>query len=588
MVRGFSTLATYVVGDHVVQAGVLYRAIANNGPGAFAGANWSKMMTLADVSGAYLPLAGGTLTGDLLIAKVNPTLTLNKAASGQGSAVIGQNNGLPRWAAYLGDGSAESSGNAGSHFSIFRYTDAGTFIDSPFNINRVTGQINAVGSIVITGAAVSINPATGGAAVALNPTTAAQQALINLYQTSALKWQFGKQISDAFLLYDFASSTTVFTTNSNGTTFNFGRSVILNADPTTALGAATKQYVDAGDADPRDFSRRNLLRRNGGFEVWQRGAGGSASFAVAAGPPGAYTADGWYAFCQAGSAVTVAQVAGLVSGSQWAAKYQRNAGQTGVGSHTFNFPLDTDELYPMLGKFVRLSFVAKAGANYSAASGNVSVFLIVGTGSPVRSIIGFTGQTTPITVVQALTTTSTQFAFTSSVFIPVSTRQAEVSFLWTPVGTAGADDSFTIDDVQLEVVQDANQVASPFERLVFQEQLALCQRHFAKTHEYTTVPSSVAGAGGATQGSTIVAAASAKAVVANWRFPVPMRVAPTVTGWNPSAANNEVRNMSAGVDCSGTTVVGVTSSAVTFGSTGNAGGAVGDRWALHMSAEAGI
>jgi len=127
--------------------------------------------------------------------------------------------------------------------------------------------------------------------------------------------------------------------------------------------------------------RRNLLRRNGGFEVWQRGAGGAAVISAPSG--NVYTADGWYMNVPASQASTVTQVAGLVDGSQWACKVQRNAGQTGVAAMTFGFPLDTDELYPLLGQWVSMSYTAVAGANWSPASGNLAIRLAYGTGTPI-------------------------------------------------------------------------------------------------------------------------------------------------------------------------------------------------------------
>jgi hypothetical protein len=49
----------------------------------------------------------------------------------------------------LGDSTAESGSNAGSNFSISRYTDAGAFIASPISINRSTGLVSFVGTTTI-------------------------------------------------------------------------------------------------------------------------------------------------------------------------------------------------------------------------------------------------------------------------------------------------------------------------------------------------------------------------------------------------------------------------------------------------------
>lgn len=158
-VRFHSTLASYSIGDYVVQGGVLYRATSSSVPGAFVPGNWSKVMAQADLTAAYLPLAGGTLTGSLVV-----------------------------------------------------------------------------------------NPATAGAYVTLNPTAASQQAMVNLSQSGAGKWQLGKQTDDSFILYDSVAPGNVITIPSNGTTITFSRGLILPANPSAALGAATKQYVDSADA----------------------------------------------------------------------------------------------------------------------------------------------------------------------------------------------------------------------------------------------------------------------------------------------------------------------------------------------------
>lgn len=67
-VRYFSSLANYVIGDFVWQGGVLYRAIAASSPGAFNAGNWSAVLTAALGSTLYLALAGGTLTGPLVLS----------------------------------------------------------------------------------------------------------------------------------------------------------------------------------------------------------------------------------------------------------------------------------------------------------------------------------------------------------------------------------------------------------------------------------------------------------------------------------------------------------------------------------------
>ena len=95
----------------------------------------------------YLPLAGGTLTGNVDIQPLSGNAALRfhtAAAGGQNNlaAYIGAN---PRWVMNLSDGAAESGGNAGSNFALLRCTDAGAGIDSPLTIERKTGAVTIKG-----------------------------------------------------------------------------------------------------------------------------------------------------------------------------------------------------------------------------------------------------------------------------------------------------------------------------------------------------------------------------------------------------------------------------------------------------------
>ncbi len=93
------------------------------------------------INSGYLPLSGGTLTGDLNIIKASPDLLLSKAASGQNVTIEGRTAAVARWKTFLGDSTTESGGNAGSNFSISRYDDSGVFISSPISITRSSGLI---------------------------------------------------------------------------------------------------------------------------------------------------------------------------------------------------------------------------------------------------------------------------------------------------------------------------------------------------------------------------------------------------------------------------------------------------------------
>jgi hypothetical protein len=147
------------------------------------------------------------------------------------------------------------------------------------------------------------------------------------------------------------------------------------------------------------------------------------------------------------------------------------------------------------------------------------------------------------------------------------------------VGTSGA--TFYITGVQLEVGTNA----TSFENIDIARLTVQCQRYYAKTFPQGTAPAQNAGATGALMqqdsGSTSYGAQL------GWRFPVTMRTTPsTITFYNPSAANANVRNLATNADCtnaassvptsdSGTNIVGVSSS-----------GLAGQTLAVHITASA--
>lgn len=278
---------------------------------------------------------------------------------------------------------------------------------------------------------------------------------------------------------------------------------------------------------------KNILFGNGSFEVWQRGAGASASISLGGvAPTVAYTADRWYLNTNANQACTIAAVAGLTTGSILAAKVQRNNAQTGVGALTFGYPLDTESCYAIRGNKVTLSFTAKAGANFSPTSGTLTASVNVGTGTPVKFTVGYTGGVVLATSNIALTMTATQYIIIGTVAAGTTIAQAEVTFTWTPVGTAGADDSFTIDDVQLEIQTTADYLTTPYDRVPYSTCLQDCKQHFQKTYAYGAAPTTVSALGAL----QLISAATSRCGI-YWQMPSPARIAtPTYTTYSPLSA----------------------------------------------------
>src|SRR4029077_16398173 len=220
----------------------------------------------------------------------------------------------------------------------------------------------------------------------------------------------------------------------------------------TDLGGALTQYMQEFIAQP---ANRNILWMNGSFEVWQRGSGDTSVISVAA-STALYTVDRYILGAQAGQDSTVAAVTGLITQSKLGARVRRTAGQTGTGQMYFTYPLDTDEVFRMKGKFITITFLVQAGANWSPTSGTLFINLYTGTaaGGPAqRGLTPYTGEVNPLSAAVNLTPGGAivTISINSSAIVPTNATQAEFSIIWNPTGTAGAADDFTIDDVQIEV-----------------------------------------------------------------------------------------------------------------------------------------
>jgi len=107
--------------------------------------------------GIYVAKTGDTMTGDLTINKSLPSINLDRTDAND-AVIRGRRGGLNRWVLDLGDLTAESTGNVGSNFDIYRYNDAGTFIDASLTINRASG--NATFAKAIIAASVQANTGT--------------------------------------------------------------------------------------------------------------------------------------------------------------------------------------------------------------------------------------------------------------------------------------------------------------------------------------------------------------------------------------------------------------------------------------------
>jgi hypothetical protein len=241
-----------------------------------------------------------------------------------------------------------------------------------------------------------------------------------------------------------------------------------------------------------------------------------------------YTLDRWLAFRGAAKIYNVSQQPTSDTTNlpfiQFCARVGRPSGNTDLQPVFFTQSIETLNSRPFAGKTVTISFYARAGANYSAASTVLVSELISGTGTDQNSIAGFTGATVVVSQNNTLTTTWQRFTATGTV--ASTANELGLNFLYTPVGTAGAADYFEVTGVQIDI----GNVALPYRTagVSYQEELAMCQRYY-----YRNTPGTAYGfQGGLAYAQTTTIADTP------FSTPVPMRVVPTALEVSNVAIND--------------------------------------------------
>jgi len=237
--------------------------------------------------------------------------------------------------------------------------------------------------------------------------------------------------------------------------------------PLTLTGNLTFSDGSVQTAAASPYVLKNRII-NGAMQIWQRGT----SFTSASG----YTADRWTTV--GNSATNLSQstsVPTVTTGNafQYSAKVGRTASSTSTLTQLIAQCIESNNCYDLSGQTVTLSFWAKAGANYSSTSNILSLALYTGTAADqgILNYVSWTGAASVSTNIN-LTTTWTKYTYTTTLGSGI--LEAGLFFYYSPTGTAGADDNFYITGVQLEIGTSA----TPFERRLYNQELANCQRYY--------------------------------------------------------------------------------------------------------------
>ena len=314
---------------------------------------------------------------------------------------------------------------------------------------------------------------------------------------------------------------------------------------------------------------------NGQMNVSQLLVDTAANFSTA----GTYGIDRWNMVAQAlGGTIQYQRVTGDAT-SRYAIRMSRTSG-TNTGNLNMLQALESINSYRFAGRQVTFSFRARRGSAYL---GGLFATMLTGTGvdqsAPSAYVPSWTGS------VQQNFTLSGTLGTTFSTFSGTLTAAANASQLAVSIstgaftGTGTANDWLEITDVQLEV----GSVATPYENIDFATELARCMRYYEKSFTLATVP--VQNAGAASVFTMFSGKAATGVNVAGIPFQVRKRIAPTITLFNPGAANAQVRDFGASVDCSATTGVG-TENGISMTYTGNAATTIGNSTGINWTANA--
>ncbi len=140
---------------------------------------------------------------------------------------------------------------------------------------------------------------------------------------------------------------------------------------------------------------------------------------------------------------------------------------------------------------------------------------------------------------------------------------------------------FRLTGVKMEL----GTATSPLGVAGFDDELLRCLRYYQKSFLYATAPAQNAGSNTGEQifPQTVAASTSFNTVTVPL---LPMRGVPTITFYNPNAANAQVRNRNTNTDCTLTTAYNNTEKLFTIQATTPGGSATAQTLAVHWGAEA--
>lgn len=320
---------------------------------------------------------------------------------------------------------------------------------------------------------------------------------------------------------------------------------------------------------------------NGGFAINQRAASSSAD--------DTYCLDRWYVLTQSG-AVAASQLADPENGAPFALRLtqsQASAQRIGVAQI-----IESANCRDLRGALATL-----AGRVRRSDGGDVRCAVLEWTGAADAVVSDVVNDWTSASYsaggffnaanlnVLAVGETATSAAVWAKLTALSATFGASVNniiiVVWSE-GTMAQNATFDLNRMQFE----AGGSPTPFEHRPFSVERSMCMRYFEKSFRDATEPAQNVGA---VTGERFWLASIAGAGTQqghDTRFQASKRVIPTMTLYNPAAANAQARDLSLAQDCSATQYFGVSENGFATNCIGHASTGVGHILGIHWTADA--
>jgi hypothetical protein len=308
---------------------------------------------------------------------------------------------------------------------------------------------------------------------------------------------------------------------------------------------------------------------NGGMQIAQRGAVNCSNGSYFGGCDR-------YIVQTSATGVSAGQVQQAANANMASGFSQQIAGLTTTGTSTIGIKqrLESTAVADFNNKTITIS--GKAYQN-TGASINISVGIL-----KANALNDFTG----VTQIGSYQTVSipnnavTPFSVSFALGATDATNGLQTDFLFSAI-SAVTTKNFEFGELDIRV----GSIAPAFPEIVpIALELQRCQRFYEKSFDLATKPAQNAGL---STGQTyfVGGVAGATTLMLYQAFKVRKRASPTITLYNPAAANALVRNETRTADCGATTSLTGKENGFLVTANGNGSGAVGDIHGVHWTAE---